>query len=437
MGKVLVVEDNEDLRFSICDLVKRAGYQALAAENGAEGLHLLESQVIDLVFLDIGLPDANGIELIRVIHDIAPDVDIVMLTGNDDARSAVASLKSGAVDYILKPFDLVEFRHVLNRLMAGRLSARQETLASREKSESLNLMGNSRGMIQLKDDIQTAAKVKVPVLITGETGTGKEMVARAIHRLAGAEGGVFAKVDCGTLSANIIEAELFGNEKGAFTDAHETRKGLVEIADGGVLFLDEIGNLPLELQPKLLRVVEESTFRRVGGVKDIQVNVRIVAATNADISEEVRQGRFREDLFYRLNVISLSLPPLRERGGDVILLADHFLHHFAREMKKNIKGFSPQADQLLRDHDWPGNIRELKNIIERTVIYCQREWATPIGIDGVRNEGRNVSDDKLVTLRKMESQYIRKVLLQTGNNKSEAARILDISRTTLREKLKD
>ncbi len=437
MGKVLIVEDNEDLRFSICDLVKRAGYQALAAENGAEGLHLLESQVIDLVFLDIGLPDANGIELIRVIHDIAPDVDIVMLTGNDDARSAVASLKSGAVDYILKPFDLVEFRHVLNRLMAGRLSARQETLASREKSESLNLMGNSRGMIQLKDDIQTAAKVKVPVLITGETGTGKEMVARAIHRLAGAEGGVFAKVDCGTLSANIIEAELFGNEKGAFTDAHETRKGLVEIADGGVLFLDEIGNLPLELQPKLLRVVEESTFRRVGGVKDIQVNVRIVAATNADISEEVRQGRFREDLFYRLNVISLSLPPLRERGGDVILLADHFLHHFAREMKKNIKGFSPQADQLLRDHDWPGNIRELKNIIERTVIYCQREWATPIGIDGVRNEGRNVSDDKLVTLRKMESQYIRKVLLQTGNNKSEAARILDISRTTLREKLKD
>ncbi len=437
MGKVLIIEDSDDLRFSICDLVKRAGYKPLAAENGTKGLLLLESQVVDLVFLDIGLPDANGIELISVIHDISPDVDIVMLTGNDDARSAVASLKSGAVDYILKPFDLVEFRHVLNRLMAGRLSARQETLASREKSESLNLMGNSRSMIHLKDDIQTAAKVKVPVLITGETGTGKEMVARAIHRLAGAEGGVFAKVDCGTLSANIIEAELFGNEKGAFTDAHETRKGLVEIADGGVLFLDEIGNLPLELQPKLLRVVEESTFRRVGGVKDIQVNVRIVAATNADIAEEVRQGRFREDLYYRLNVISLLLPPLRERGEDVILLADHFLRHFAREMKKNVKGFSPQAYQLLRDHDWPGNIRELKNIIERTVIYCQRDWATPVGLDGGRTEGRNIADDKLVTLRKMESQYIKKVLLQTGNNKSKAARILDISRTTLREKLKD
>jgi transcriptional regulator with PAS, ATPase and Fis domain len=186
-----------------------------------------------------------------------------------------------------------------------------------------------------------------------------------------------------------------------------------------------------------LRVVEESTFRRVGGVKDIQVNLRIVAATNTNIAEEVRQGRFREDLFYRLNVISLMIPPLRERGGDVILLADHFLRRFAGEMKKNVKGFSPQAEQLFRDHDWPGNVRELKNIIERTVIYCQREWAMPVGLDVVRTEDRNVTDDRLVTLRKMENRYIKKVLLQTGNNKSEAARILDISRTTLREKLKD
>lgn len=437
MGKVLIIEDSEDLRFSLRDLVKKAGCIPFAAETGAEGLRLLEGQVIDVVFLDIGLPDANGIDLIGDIHGIAPDVDIVMLTGNDDARSAVSSLKSGAVDYILKPFDVVEFRNILNRLMAGRLSARQETLASREKSESLNLIGNSRGMIQLKDDIQTAAQVRVPVLVTGETGTGKEMVARAIHRLAGAGGGVFAKVDCGTLSASIIEAELFGSEKGAYTDARETRKGLVEIADGGVLFLDEIGNLPLALQPKLLRLVEESTFRRVGGVKDIQVNVRIVAATNADVGEEVRQGRFREDLFYRLNVIGLTIPPLRERGGDVILLANHFLRHFAAEMKKRIKGFSPQAEQLFREHDWPGNVRELKNIIERSVIYCQREWATPVGLEVARSEGNKTGADQPLTLREMEKRYILEVLRRTGNNKSEAARLLDISRTTLRDKLKD
>lgn len=437
MGKVLIIEDSEDIRLSLSILVKKAGYKPFAAGNGTDGLKILECQVIDVVFLDIGLPDANGIDLISVIHEIAPDVDIVMLTGNDDARSAVNSLKAGAVDYILKPFDVVEFRHVLNRLMAGKLSARQETLDAREKGGSLNLLGNSRVMIQLKDDIQTAAKVKVPVLVTGETGTGKEMVARAIHRLAGAEGGVFAKVDCGTLSANIIEAELFGNEKGAFTDARETRKGLVEIADGGVLFLDEIGNLPLALQPKLLRLVEESTFRRVGGVKDIQVNVRIVAATNADVAEEVRRGRFREDLFYRLNVISLAIPPLREREGDVILLANHFLRHFAKEMNKNVKGFSPQADRLFLDHAWPGNVRELKNIIERTMIYCQREWAVPVGLDVVRNEDKKITDDTPVTLREMERRYIKKVVIQAGNNKSEAARILDISRTTLREKLKD
>lgn len=436
MGKVLIIEDSEDLRISLCDLVKRAGYTPFAAENGAEGLQLLECQLIDVVFLDIGLPDVSGIELIRVIHDVAPDVDIVMLTGNNDARSAIDSLKSGAVDYILKPFDVLEFKNVLHRLMTCSRTVRQEAIDLREKSTSLNLLGNSRTMIQLKDDIQTAAQVKVPVLITGETGTGKEMVARAIHQLAGAEAGVFAKVDCGTLSASIIEAELFGHEKGAFTDAREARKGLVEIADGGVLFLDEIGNLPLELQPKLLRIVEESTFRRVGGVKDIHVNVRIVAATNADIGEEVRLGRFREDLFYRLNVISLMIPPLREREGDVMLLADHFLRQFSLEMKKNIRGFSPQAEQLFRDYGWPGNVRELKNIIERTVIYCQREWATPVGIDVARSKDSDCEDDQPVTLRKMEQRFIRQVLRQTGGNKSQAARMLDISRTTLREKLK-
>jgi DNA-binding NtrC family response regulator len=437
MGKVLVIEDSEDLRLVIGDIVKKAGYKVFTAATGNEGLQLLECQLIDLVFLDIGLPDANGIELIGPIHEIAPDVDIVMLTGNDDATSAVTSLKSGAVDYILKPFDIAELRHVLDRLMGGRLALRQASLDLRAKGEVFRLLGDSRAMLRLKDDIKTAASVKAPVLITGETGTGKEMVARAIHELAGPGKGVFVKVDCGTLSASIIESELFGHEKGAFTDARESRKGLVEIADGGVIFLDEIGNLPIGLQPKLLRLIEESTFRRVGGVKEIQVNVRIITATNADVEEEVRRGRFREDLFYRLNVINLRIPPLRERAADVMMLAEHFLRKFAAEMNRKIKGFTPQSEQLFMEHDWPGNVRELKNIIERSVIYCQRDWAEPLGLKASRPGGGDGSAEHLVSLQEMEKQHIKKVLVGTGNNKSAAARILNISRTTLRDKLKN
>ena len=435
MGKVLIIEDSEDLRFVISDLVKKEGFKVFAAETGEEGLRILESQLIDLVFLDIGLPDANGIELIGPIHDLSPGTDIIMLTGNNDAKSAVNSLKSGAIDYLLKPFDIVEFRHILKRMMSGRALIQQARLDSRDRDESLNLLGNSRAMLKLKDDIDTAAKVEVPVLLTGETGTGKEMVARAIHRLGGPEKGVFVKVDCGTLSASIIEAELFGHEKGAFTDAREAKKGLVEIADGGTLFLDEIGNMPLDLQPNLLRLIEESTFRRVGGLKDIQVNVRVIAATNANVEDEVRDGRFREDLFYRLNVLSVRLPPLREREGDVMMLAEYFLRRFGAEMKKEIKGFTPQGEKLLSDHGWPGNVRELKNIVERSVIYCQREWAEPLGLRPSRPDGDN-GIIPVISLQEMEHEYIKKVLKHTENNKSEAARILKISRTTLRDKLK-
>ncbi|MBU0482137.1 MAG: sigma-54 dependent transcriptional regulator [Proteobacteria bacterium] len=432
MAKVLIIEDSEDIRLVLSDLVRKEGYTPFAAGSGEEGLQILGSQVIDLVFLDIGLPDANGIELLTPIHETAPDVDVVMLTGMNDARSAVNSLKGGAVDYIIKPFELLEFRHILTRLIAGRLSFKQAALHARETNKTDNMLGNSPGMVRLRAEIETAARVKAPVLITGETGTGKELVARAIYRQSQSGEGVFVKIDCGTLSPAIMESELFGHEKGAFTDARESRKGLVEMADGGTLFLDEIGNLPLDLQPKLLRLIEESTFRKVGGAKDIQVNVRIIAATNVSIAEEIRTGRFRDDLYYRLNVLNIQIPPLRDRGDDVLLLAAIFLDTFSREMKKKIRGFTPDAEKEIRDHDWPGNVRELKNHIERGVIYCNGDR---LHSTGLKKKMPTSQDEERLTLQEMETLHIRKVLQATGNNKSQAARILDISRTTLREKL--
>jgi transcriptional regulator with PAS, ATPase and Fis domain len=290
-------------------------------------------------------------------------------------------------------------------------------------------------MIRVKKAIAMGAEVDSAILITGETGTGKELTARAIHESRPGQKGVFVKVDCGTLSSSLIESELFGYEKGAFTDASRDKKGLVEVANGGTLFLDEIGNLPIELQPKLLRLIEESTFRRVGGLKDIQVKIRIIAATNVDIEEQIVRGTFREDLYYRLNVIPIPLPPLRDRGDDILLLANFFLHDLQKELKKNFRGFTPEACTRMLNNDWQGNIRELRNLIEREVIFTQKGWISLASLTTNSQSSTVKNNNILLSLRDMEKQYIKKVLNSVNNNKSKAARILGISRTTLREKL--
>ncbi len=433
MGAVLIVDDVEDLRFSLSTSVRREGYSVSVASNGKEAIEILRSSIVELIFLDIGLPDGNGIELISRIHELAPDVDIVMLSGLNDAKSAVQSLHEGALDYIVKPFDLVEFKSVLHRIMQARLLTKKSQLA--EASKSVNtLIGNCESMLQVKSTIGMAAEVDSPVLITGETGTGKELVARAIHESRSKKNGVFVKVDCGTLSVNLVESELFGHDRGAFTDALNEKKGLVELANEGTLFLDEIGNLPTSLQPKLLRLIEESIFRKVGGIKDIRVNVRIIAATNADIELEIDKGNFREDLYYRLNVIPLPLPPLRERGNDITLLADAFMKRLSSDLKKDIRGIAPSALEAMLRYDWPGNIRELRNLIEREVIFCKSGRLAPTGLRPHQSSS-SLRRDELVTLRENEKQYVKKILDYTNNNKSQAARILNISRTTLREKL--
>lgn len=437
MGGVLIIDDMEDLRFSLANVVKKEGHTVYSASSGREAMELIRSSVIDLIFLDIGLPDGNGIELIAEIKELTADIDIVMLTGINDAKTAVDALKAGAMDYIVKPFDLVEFKTILNRGMQSRLMEKQ-ALLSQDKNSADTIIATCDKMRTVKEAIQMAAEVEAAVLITGETGTGKELAARAIHDSRTKQGGVFVKVDCGTLSENLIESELFGYDKGAFTDARTDKKGLVEVANGGTLFLDEIGNLPISLQPKLLRLIEESTFRKVGGLKDIQVKVRIIAATNADIEEEIGKGSFREDLYYRLNVIPIPLPPLRQRGEDILLLANYFLHRFKKEIRKPIQGFTPATSKAMLQHDWLGNIRELKNLIEREVIFSRSEWISLPGLQAEKpSTTKNDGPDELLPLREMEKRYIQQVLNRTSNNKSKAARILQISRTTLRDKLAD
>ena len=433
MSVVLIVDDQDDIRFGLAKIVEKQGYSAITAANGGDAMDLIHSSVIDLIFLDIGLPDGSGIDLIRPIKEAIDDIDIVMLTGINDARTAIEALRAGAVDYMVKPFDLIEFKGILNRLLQSRMMAQRAALTPCPTGISA-IIGTSRPMLRVKQTITSSAEVNSSVLITGETGTGKELAARAIHDSRPGQTGVFVKVDCGTLSAQLIESELFGHEKGAFTDAGTSKKGLVEIANGGTLFLDEIGNLPLELQPKLLRLIEESTFRRVGGIKDIRVKIRIIAATNVDIDAQIAKGAFRQDLYYRLNVIPLSLPPLRERGEDILLLADFFLHQLQKEMKKHFTGFAPEAGAKLLRHAWQGNIRELRNVLEREVIFSKNEWLTlsSLTVNGHASAAKPIP---LLSLRQMELQYIEKVLRKVDNNKSKAARILGISRTTLRDKL--
>lgn len=436
MSTVLIIDDDDDISFTLKNIVKKQGYDTAIAPSGAKGIELLSTTITDIVLLDIGLPDISGLELIKNIRDISPDTDIIVLTGMDDAKTAVDAIKNGAIDYIVKPFELVEFRNTLNRVMQARLMTKKAAQASQGVDDA-QMIGSSNVMRAVFEQITIASEVPSPVLITGQTGTGKELTARAIHNSSQQhDQGVFVKVDCGTLSSNLIESELFGYKKGAFTDAQQSKKGLVEIAHGGTLFLDEIGNLPIDVQPKFLRLIEDGIFRRVGGLTDKKVQIRVIAATNISMQEEINKGTFREDLFYRLNVIPILLPPLRQRDKDITELAEFFLHTLKTDLKKDIHGFTPEAQQALVNHDWPGNIRELRNFIEREVIFCRDKWlALPSLTKTETPPATSSSYDFPLPLREMEKLYIEDVLNHTSGNKSEAARILGISRTTLRDKI--
>ncbi len=458
-NQILVVDDEPNLRRVLSAQLSRDGYDVLTAEDGEQGLEMLREHHIDLVITDLKMPRRDGMALLEAALELDAELPVVMITAHGTVDTAVAALKTGAFDYVTKPFDQNEVRTIVRKALATRaLSAREVSRSTPVGSEyRWGIIGKSPGIQEVCTVLEKVADTPTTVLVTGESGTGKEVVARALHHGSGRRDKPFIKVNCAAIPKDLVESELFGYERGAFTGAVGSKPGRFELANGGTLFLDEIGSIPVEMQVKLLRALQESEFERVGGVKTLRVDVRVVAATNSDLKKEIGSGTFREDLYYRLNVVPIRLPPLREREGDVALLVEHFLDKFNGRLKKSIRGVEPDALALLQRHNWPGNIRELENVIERAVLFCDAEL---LRVDDLSPEvrpepslpraatpsepsltgapaGDGLKQQVKAAMSRLERELIIKALDQTGGNVTHAARLLKISRKGLQLKMKE
>ncbi len=444
---LLIVEDDESILFTLQDIFQAEGMHVMYALNGKKAMEEFSKNQPDLVLMDIRLPDIDGLSLLKKMKEAVPDLLVIIMTAYPEVQTAIQAMKSGAYDYINKPFELDEMRLVVKKALETNQLKNEVTRLRRTgkgASSTTKILGQSPATDQLRNVIQVVAEApKTPVLLTGESGTGKELVANAVHYQSLRSEQALIKINCSALPENLLEDELFGHERGAFTDARETRKGLFEMADGGTLFLDEIGDMSSSLQPKLLRVLEGAPFRRVGGTREIQTDVRIVAATNRNLSQMVESGKFRSDLYYRLKVMEIRLPTLRERLEDIPLLVDHFLHLHSQEMGRPANSIADEALRLLMNYSWPGNVRELRNVIERAVILSrgkpvQREHLPldlcKTAIAKKFEETVPVSLD--LTLKDLEREYILNTVKKLDGNKSLAAKRLGISRSTLIERLK-
>jgi len=438
-ARILVVDDEAVIREALHDWLTDAGYEVFTAEDGPQALEIIKREGLGIMLADLVMPGMDGIELMKRAKEIVPHIAVVIITAYGSVATAIAAMKEGAFDYIEKPF-CPERTELLIRNLVERQELVEENLSLREKLEDRhrfeNIIAKSHKMQRIFELIETVAKSNATVLIVGESGTGKELVARAIHSQSPRREKPFVAVSCAALPESLLESELFGHEKGSFTGAMAQRKGKFEFANKGTLFLDEIGDMSPNVQVHLLRVLEEKEFTRVGGNELIKVDVRVITATNKDLRKAVERGEFREDLYYRLNVVTIEVPPLRERREDIPLLAQHFLKKSALENQKKISGFSPEASKFLLSYDWPGNVRELENAIERAVILAKNTLITIHDLPRPESAVAHLTPPQK-ELDEVVKNHIAEVLSQTGGNYSQAARILGISRMTLYHKVKE
>ncbi len=438
-GKLLIVDDEFSVRDSLNKWFREEGYEVHTAEDASEALTRMAETKFDAALLDIKMRGTDGIELQKRLHEIDPELIAIMMTGYASVETAVQALKNGAYDYVTKPLDPDEITHIIKNALSHR-HAREENVRLRETvaeiSQHPDIIGQSAAMKKIFDAIETVGPTDATVLITGESGTGKELVARAIHAASPRRFNPMVTIHCGALTETLLESELFGHERGAFTGALMQKKGRFELADGGTLFLDEIGDIPLELQPKLLRAVQEQEFERLGSAHTIHVNVRMIAATHRNLPEMIREGKFREDLFYRLNVFPVAIPPLRERREDIPLLVNYFVSKLSQEMGRQIKTIPPRTMELLTNHPWRGNVRELANFIERAVVLSQSEELKIPAAEFIASESPEIAS--ISTFEQAERNVILDALKAASGRiagRGGAAERLGLKRTTLQNKM--
>ncbi|HJO48909.1 MAG TPA: sigma-54 dependent transcriptional regulator [Candidatus Scalindua sp.] len=444
--RILLVDDDKNTADGLKKILLQDGYDTGCTYTGKEALDLIEAEHFDIVITDMKLPDISGFSIIEKVKKKNVDIAVVMITAFSSIQTAIDAMKKGADDYLTKPVNIEELELILKKIWERRLLILQNKELKQKLNDKYNfsgIIGNTPEIQLIFKTIMEIAPTAATVLIYGDTGTGKELIANAIHYSSDRKDKPFVALHCASLSEGVLESELFGHEKGAFTGAISQRRGRFELANGGSLFLDEVGEMNSHVQIKLLRVLETGKFERVGGEKTFESDVRIIAATNRDLEKEIKEGRFREDLYYRLNVINLKLPSLRERKGDIGLLIDNFLVKYSRKNKKDIKGITPQSAKLLDNYDWPGNIRELENTIERAVVMARNEYIEPsdlpsnINVNTKKSRKETFRIPSGATMKEIEKKVIIETLQTTNGSKSKAAKILGISTRKIEYKIKE